>query len=195
MKQEGFEHCEIFKSLSKNRALCICSLMVVSITQESRCHWFNRPVDSKCYWSPWQQIHAHHTPGTVLSTMRTHLTLMTILWRRHYYHHHFTAKKMKAPYVSTRARAWNHAVWLQSLYLTRYALSHRPTGPSQEEGTGVMEIYSKEDESPTLWPHNANKWLIWKHPDAGKDWRPEEKGTTEAKMVGWHHRLNGHEFE
>ena len=38
-------------------------------------------------------------------------------------------------------------------------------------------------------------WLIWKDPDAGKDWRWEEKGTTEVEMVGWHHWLNGHEFE
>ena len=38
-------------------------------------------------------------------------------------------------------------------------------------------------------------WLIWKDPDAGKNWRREEKGTTEDEMVGWHHRLNGHEFE
>ena len=41
---------------------------------------------------------------------------------------------------------------------------------------------------------NANNWLIGKDPDAGKDWRWEEKGTTEVEMVGWHHRLNGHEF-
>ena len=38
-------------------------------------------------------------------------------------------------------------------------------------------------------------WLIWKDSDAGKDWRQEEKGMTEDEMVGWHHRLNGHEFE
>ena len=42
---------------------------------------------------------------------------------------------------------------------------------------------------------NAKNWLIWKGPDAGKDWRQEEKGTTEDEMVGWHHRLDGHEFE
>ena len=46
-----------------------------------------------------------------------------------------------------------------------------------------------------LWPPDAKKWLIWKDPDAGKDWRWEEKGTTEDEMVGWHHRINGHEFE
>ena len=46
-----------------------------------------------------------------------------------------------------------------------------------------------------LWPPDVKKWLIGKDPDAGKDWRQEEKGTTEDEMVGWHHRLNGHEFE
>ena len=46
-----------------------------------------------------------------------------------------------------------------------------------------------------LWPHDVKNWLIWKEPDAGKDWREEEKGTTEDEMVGWHHRLNGYEFE
>ena len=50
-------------------------------------------------------------------------------------------------------------------------------------------------ESPTLWPPDAKSWLIGKDPDAGKDWRKEEKGMTENEMVGWHHRLNGHEFE
>ena len=42
---------------------------------------------------------------------------------------------------------------------------------------------------------DVKNWLIGKDPDAGKDWRQEEKGTTEDEMVGWHHRLNGHEFE
>ena len=46
-----------------------------------------------------------------------------------------------------------------------------------------------------LWPPDAKNWLIWKDPDAGKDWRREEKGMTEDEMVGWHHWLNGHEFE
>ena len=45
-----------------------------------------------------------------------------------------------------------------------------------------------------LLPPDAKSWLIWKDPDAGKDWR-QEKGTTEDEMVGWHHWLNGHEFE
>ena len=52
-----------------------------------------------------------------------------------------------------------------------------------------------EAETPILWPPDAKCWLIGKDPDAGKDWRWEEKGTTEDEMVGWHHWLNGHEFE
>ena len=52
-----------------------------------------------------------------------------------------------------------------------------------------------EAETPILWPPDAKNWLIWKDPDAGKDWRQEEKGMTEDELVGWHHRLNGHAFE
>ena len=48
---------------------------------------------------------------------------------------------------------------------------------------------------PILWPPDMKNWLTGKDPDAGKDWRQEEKGTTEDEMVGWHHQLDGHEFE
>ena len=50
-------------------------------------------------------------------------------------------------------------------------------------------------EAPILWPPDAKSWLIRKVPDAGKDWRQEEKETTEEQMVGWHHWLSGQEFE
>ena len=50
-------------------------------------------------------------------------------------------------------------------------------------------------EALILCPPDVKNWLIWKDPDAGDDWRREEKGMTEDEMVGWHHRLNGHEFE
>ena len=52
-----------------------------------------------------------------------------------------------------------------------------------------------EAETPILWPPHVKNWLIWKDPDARNDWRWEAKGTTEDKMVGWHHWINGHEFE
>ena len=52
-----------------------------------------------------------------------------------------------------------------------------------------------EAETPIFWPPNTKNWLIGKDPDAGKDWRQEEKGMTEVEMVGCCHRLNGHDFE
>ena len=69
--------------------------------------------------------------------------------------------------------------------------------------TGKLNIYIQfifieradvEAETPILWPPDVKSWLISKDPDAGKDWRWEEEGTTEDEMVGWHHWLNGHEF-
>ena len=52
-----------------------------------------------------------------------------------------------------------------------------------------------EAETPILWPSAVKNWPIWKDPDSGKDWVQEEKGVTEDEMVGWHHQLNGCEFE
>ena len=68
----------------------------------------------------------------------------------------------------------------------------RPEGNQSWMFIGRTDV---EAETPTLWPPDAKNWLIWKDPDAGKDWRQEEKGTTEDEMAGWHHRLDGHEFE
>ena len=52
-----------------------------------------------------------------------------------------------------------------------------------------------EAETPILWPSDAKNWLIGKNPDVGKDWRQENQGMTEDEMIGWHHWLNGQEFE
>ena len=58
-----------------------------------------------------------------------------------------------------------------------------------------IERTDAEAEAPILWPPDVKSWLIGKDPDAGKDWGQEEKGVAEDEMVGWHHRLSGHEFE
>ena len=55
--------------------------------------------------------------------------------------------------------------------------------------------FDVEAETPILWPPHVKSWLIWKDPDAGKDWGKVEKRVTEDERVGWHHRLNGHGFE
>ena len=60
----------------------------------------------------------------------------------------------------------------------------------------ILNIHWKDwGWSSNTWPPDAKSWLIRKDPDAGKDWRQEEKRTEKDKMAGWHHRFNGHEFE
>ena len=71
----------------------------------------------------------------------------------------------------------------------------QPVHPKGDESWVFIGGTDAEAETPTLWPPHAKSWLIGKDPDAGKDWRWEEKGMTEDEIVGWHHRLNGHEFE
>ena len=66
-----------------------------------------------------------------------------------------------------------------------------PKGNQSWVFTGRTDV---EAETPILWPPHAKSWFIWKDPDAGKNWRREEKGMTEDEMVGWHHQLNGHGF-
>ena len=70
----------------------------------------------------------------------------------------------------------------------------QPVHPKEDQSWVFIGRTDVEAETPKLWPPDANSWLIWKDPDAGKDWVQEEKGMTEDEMVGWHHRLNGHEF-
>ena len=71
----------------------------------------------------------------------------------------------------------------------------QPVHPKGNQSWIFIGRTDDEAEIPIVWPPDVKNWLIWKDPDAGKDWRQEEKGTTEDEMVGWHHWLNGHEFE
>ena len=69
----------------------------------------------------------------------------------------------------------------------------KPVNPKGNQPWVFIE--STDAEAPILWPPDVKSWFSWKDPDAGKDWRQEEKETTDDEMVGWHHWLNGHEFE
>ena len=71
----------------------------------------------------------------------------------------------------------------------------QPVHPKGNQSWTFIERTDAEAETPILWPSDMKNWLTRKNPDAGKDWRQEEKGTTEDEMVRWHHQLNGHEFE
>ena len=70
----------------------------------------------------------------------------------------------------------------------------QPVHPKGDQSWVFFGRTDAEAETPILWPPDVKSWLIGKDPDAGKDWGQEEKGTTEDKMVGWHHWLNGHGF-
>ena len=70
--------------------------------------------------------------------------------------------------------------------------------PVHSQGDQPWVFFGRNDaeaEIPVLWPSHAKSWLIGKDSDAGRDWGQEEKGMTEDEMAGWHHRLDGHEFE
>ena len=71
----------------------------------------------------------------------------------------------------------------------------KPVNPKENLSWIFIGRTDAKAEGPILWPPDAKNWLIGKDPDAGKDWRLEEKGTTEDKMIRLHPRLNGHEFE
>ena len=70
----------------------------------------------------------------------------------------------------------------------------QPVHPIGDQSWVFIGKTDVEAETPIFWPPDGKSWLIWKDPDVGRDWGQEEKGTTEDEMVGWHHRLNGHEF-
>ena len=93
----------------------------------------------------------------------------------------------------------NWCFWTMVLEKTlESSLDYKEIKPVNAKGNQSLIFTGRTDaeaETPLLWPPDAKNWLIRKGPDAGKDWRQEEKGMTEDEMVGWHHWLDGHEFE
>ena len=71
----------------------------------------------------------------------------------------------------------------------------QPVHPKGDQSWVFIGRTNVEVETLMFWLPDVKNWLIWKDSNAGKDWRWEEKGMTEDEMVGWHHQLNGHEFE
>ena len=70
----------------------------------------------------------------------------------------------------------------------------QPVHPRGNQSWIFIGRTDAEAETPILWPPDVKNWLIWKDPDAGNNWRWEEKGTIEDEMIWWHHQFNGHEF-
>ena len=83
------------------------------------------------------------------------------------------------------------------LYLERW-VDCKEIQPVHSKGDQPWVFFGRNDakaETPILWPPHAKSWLVGKDSDAARDWGQEEKGTTEDEMAGWHHRLDGREFE
>ena len=85
--------------------------------------------------------------------------------------------------------------WWRLLRVPWTAKEIQPVHPKGKQSWIFIGSAKAEAETSILWPPDPKNWLIWKDPDAGKDWRQEKKGTTEDEMFGWHHWLDGHGFE
>ena len=125
--------------------------------------------------------------------------------------HYFTDKSPHSQsYVFSRSHVWmweldhkegwapkNWCFWTVVLEKTlKSPLESKEIKPVHPKGNQPWIFTRRTDAEATIfWPPDAKSQLIRKDPDAGKDWRWEEKGTTEDEMAGWHHGLNGHEFE
>ena len=103
-------------------------------------------------------------------------------------------KAMVFPVVMYRCESWtiNKAEHSRTdgFELWRWRRLESPLACKQ-----IQAVHPKGDQSPKLWATWCEELIHWKNPDAGKDWRWEEKGTTEDEMVGWHHQPDGHEFK
>ena len=92
----------------------------------------------------------------------------------------------------------NWCFWTVVLKTLESPLDCKEIQPVHPKGDQSWVFFGRTDveaETPILWTPDVKSWLIGKDPDAGKDWEQEEKGTTEDEMAGWHHWLDGHEFE
>ena len=126
--------------------------------------------------------------------------------------HHFADKYPSSQsYDFPRSHVWmwelvykecwgpkNSCFWIVVLLKTLESPLDSKMKPVNPKGNQLWIFIGRTDteaEAPILWPFDVKSQLTGKDPDAGKDWRKEEKGTTEDKKVGWHHWFNGHEFE
>ena len=92
--------------------------------------------------------------------------------------------------------SWMQKNWCFWTVVLESSLDCKEIQPVHPKGNQSLIFIGRTDaEALIVWPPDVKNWLIGKDPDAGKDWRQEEKGMTEDEIVGWHHWLDGHKFE
>ena len=103
---------------------------------------------------------------------------------------------LRRPFAKLVTKRSREKVIFKKMLIAAYSNSYiQPVHPKGDQSWVFIRRTDVEAETPILWPPDAKSWLISKDPDAGKDWGQEEKGMTADEMIGWHHRLDGHEFE
>ena len=171
-------------------------------------------------WKQWQTIFlgskitadgdcSHEIKGRWLLGRKSMTNLDSILKSRHY----FAGKGLSSQsYGFSSSHLWMWELdykesWVLKNWCFRTVVLEKtletpldckeiqPVHPKGNQSWVFIGRTDAEAEAPILWPPDMKIWLIWKDPDAGKGWRREEKGMTEDEMAGWHHQLDGHEFE
>ena len=157
---------------------------------QNHCRWWLQPWDEKIF-APWKKT--YDQPSQHIKKQR----------------HYFTNKGSSSQsYGFSSSHVWmwelgykegwmlrNWCLWTVMLEkMLESPLDFKEIQSFHPKGNQSW-LFSAEAEAVILWPPDVKHWLIWKDPDAGKDWCQEEKGMTEDEMVGWHHQLNGHKFE
>ena len=152
---------------------------------------------------------SHEIKKRLLLGRKVMTNLDSILKKRHYFANKGPSSQ-SYDFSSSHVWMWeldykeswapkNWCFWTVVLEKTLVSpLDSKEIQPVHPKGNQSWIFFGRTDadaETPILWPPDAKNSLTGKDPDAGKEWRQEEKGTTEDEMVGWHHRLNGHEFK
>ena len=171
-------------------------------------------------WRQWQTSFSW-APKSLLMVAAAMKLKDTCSWKKSYdqprqhtkkQRHHFANKGLSSQsYGFSSSHVWmwgldykeswapkNWCFWTVVLEKTlESSLNCKEIQPVHSKGNQSWIFIGRTDaeaEAPILWPPDEKNWLIWKDPDAGKDWR-QEKGATEDELIGWHHQLDGHEFE
>ena len=161
---------------------------------QNHCRWWLKPRNEKML-APWKKIY---------DKPRQHIKK-----ERHYFANEGLSSKSYG-FSSSHVWMWeldykeswalkNWCCWTVVLEKTLESpldcKENQPVNPKGDQSWIFIGRTVAEAKTLILWSPDAKNWLIGKDPDAGKDWMQEEKGMTEDEVVGWHHWLNGHEFE
>ena len=156
-------------------------------------------------WKQWQTLFSWAPKSLQMVTAVMKLKMLAP-WKKSYNKSRQHIKKQRHYFADKGLSSQSYGfsishVWMWTVVLEEALespLDCKKIQPVHPEGNQSWIFFGRTDaeaEIPILWLPDVKNWLIWKDPDAGKNWKWEEKGMTENETVGWHHRLNGHEFE